>query len=51
MKKSRHGDTAYHVAFIALVAAALLLWIWEFMQRPPGPSRIEWPTPSSLSHP
>jgi hypothetical protein len=51
MKRPWPSDTAFRATFLALVTAALLLWFWASTERPPEPSRVDWPTTSHSSPP
>jgi len=43
MKPSQRHDRAFRVAFVCLVAAALVTLWWQCSGRPGGASRIGWP--------
>jgi hypothetical protein len=47
MKGQLHHDPGFRIAFTFLAATALLLFLWECLQRPAGPSRVDWPARAS----
>jgi hypothetical protein len=50
MKSPSRSDTAFRVAFVVLVATALITLFWQCSGQPGGPSRVGWPT-NSTSNP
>jgi len=47
MKKVRRPHSAFRVAFVLLVATALITLFWQCAGQPGGPSRVGWPANST----
>ena len=47
MLRSPPRATAFRVAFVILVAAAIVTLAWQCTGQPAGPSRIDWPAGST----
>ena len=43
MKKALNNETCFRIVFVFLTGTAFLLLAWQCTERPPGPSRVDWP--------